>query len=228
MWDETAYPFPNFNGGTVEVRKWISNFIPRFTDLWLLMLVTRVTCPTVSFTDEKSGNSYLHLFNCLNTDIFLIKHNHTYLIHLYFHHLQNFIIQPQEVKKTPNLDIPIDDFLILFNVLACMRTSLSRNILCRPRRVKERKLLPQIYSVMPSLFCALDVEAHWYQILNHIISGSHNLKISIWNFKYICIFSQKNFVMKTKIPMNFRWKIWQDDNCLHRTFSGDFNTEFHM
>ena len=27
MWDETAYPFPNFNGVTVEVWEWISNFI---------------------------------------------------------------------------------------------------------------------------------------------------------------------------------------------------------
>ena len=30
MWDEIIYPFPNFNGATVEVWKWISNFIPHF------------------------------------------------------------------------------------------------------------------------------------------------------------------------------------------------------
>ena len=29
--DEILYPFPNFNGGTVEVWKWLSNFIPQFT-----------------------------------------------------------------------------------------------------------------------------------------------------------------------------------------------------
>ena len=28
--DEITYPFPNFNGATVEVWKWISNFIPCF------------------------------------------------------------------------------------------------------------------------------------------------------------------------------------------------------
>ena len=27
-WDEITYPFPNFNGATVEVWEWISNFIP--------------------------------------------------------------------------------------------------------------------------------------------------------------------------------------------------------
>ena len=30
-WGEITYPFPNFNGATVEVWKWISNFIPQFT-----------------------------------------------------------------------------------------------------------------------------------------------------------------------------------------------------
>ena len=28
VWDETTYPFLNFNGATVEVWEWISNFIP--------------------------------------------------------------------------------------------------------------------------------------------------------------------------------------------------------
>ena len=31
VWGETTYPFPNFNGSTVEVWEWISNFIPHFT-----------------------------------------------------------------------------------------------------------------------------------------------------------------------------------------------------
>ena len=31
VWDEITHPFPNFNGCTVEVREWISNFIPYFT-----------------------------------------------------------------------------------------------------------------------------------------------------------------------------------------------------
>ena len=28
VWDEISYPFPNFNGYSIEVWKWISNFIP--------------------------------------------------------------------------------------------------------------------------------------------------------------------------------------------------------
>ena len=31
MRDEITYPFPNFNGATVEVREWIINFNPYFT-----------------------------------------------------------------------------------------------------------------------------------------------------------------------------------------------------
>ena len=31
MWDEITYPFLNFNGATVEVYEWISNFIPHLT-----------------------------------------------------------------------------------------------------------------------------------------------------------------------------------------------------
>ena len=31
MWDEITYPFLNFNGCTIEVSEWISNFIPHFT-----------------------------------------------------------------------------------------------------------------------------------------------------------------------------------------------------
>ena len=31
LWDEITYPFPNFNGATVEDWEWISNFIPHFT-----------------------------------------------------------------------------------------------------------------------------------------------------------------------------------------------------
>ena len=30
VWGEIIYPFPNFNGTTVEVWEWISNFIPHF------------------------------------------------------------------------------------------------------------------------------------------------------------------------------------------------------
>ena len=33
VWDEITYPFLNFNGATVEVQVWISNFIPYFTGL---------------------------------------------------------------------------------------------------------------------------------------------------------------------------------------------------
>ena len=31
MWDSITYPFPNFNGTTVEFREWISNFVAHYT-----------------------------------------------------------------------------------------------------------------------------------------------------------------------------------------------------
>ena len=37
VWDEITYPFPNFNGVTVEVWEWISNFIPCFLSMWFLI-----------------------------------------------------------------------------------------------------------------------------------------------------------------------------------------------
>ena len=30
MWDAIIHPFPNFNGATVKIWEWISNFIPHF------------------------------------------------------------------------------------------------------------------------------------------------------------------------------------------------------
>ena len=31
VWDEITYPFQNFNSATVEVSKWIINFVPRIS-----------------------------------------------------------------------------------------------------------------------------------------------------------------------------------------------------
>ena len=31
VWDEITYQFTKFNGSTIEVWEWISNFIPHFT-----------------------------------------------------------------------------------------------------------------------------------------------------------------------------------------------------
>ena len=30
VWDEITYPFPNFNGGDVEVWEWMNNFTQHF------------------------------------------------------------------------------------------------------------------------------------------------------------------------------------------------------
>ena len=38
VWDKIIYPFPNFNGCTVKVWEWISNFIPQFIKDYLSLL----------------------------------------------------------------------------------------------------------------------------------------------------------------------------------------------
>ena len=40
VWDEITYPFLNFNGATVEVKEWLSNFILQYFTIpgvWLLI-----------------------------------------------------------------------------------------------------------------------------------------------------------------------------------------------
>ena len=37
MCDEITYPFPDFNGGSVEVWEQISNFIPNIFGMWSLI-----------------------------------------------------------------------------------------------------------------------------------------------------------------------------------------------
>ena len=39
VWHEIMYQLPNFNGATVEVWQWISNIIPHFIGIWLLVSV---------------------------------------------------------------------------------------------------------------------------------------------------------------------------------------------
>ena len=38
VWDEITNPFPNFNSFDVEVLEWVSNFIPQY--LWMQLLVS--------------------------------------------------------------------------------------------------------------------------------------------------------------------------------------------
>ena len=57
MWEEITYPFPNFNGCTIEVWEWISHFFPHFTGH-----VITYSCQDLSYqlTDPSSGFSWLY------------------------------------------------------------------------------------------------------------------------------------------------------------------------
>ena len=70
MRDEITYPFLNFNGFTVEVEKWISNFIPHFK--WMQLLIhagiknqsmDRGVFSTKPLSEEKLTNDYFGLRN---------------------------------------------------------------------------------------------------------------------------------------------------------------------
>ena len=46
--DEITCPFPNFNGATVEVLKWIRNFIPHFTGHGITLYVFSIEKKTIA------------------------------------------------------------------------------------------------------------------------------------------------------------------------------------
>ena len=54
VWDEITYPFLNFNGCTVEVKEWISNFIPHF-----IMDVITNPCWDLSWTMLVEAATYV-------------------------------------------------------------------------------------------------------------------------------------------------------------------------
>ena len=62
-WDEITYPFPNFNYGTVEVWKRISNFIHHFSlqGMWLLSRVGIKFKHVSKWGPKKKWIHHLHL-----------------------------------------------------------------------------------------------------------------------------------------------------------------------
>ena len=66
VWDEIIYPFPNFNGATVEVWEWIIYFIPHF-----IMNVITYTCwdwSESALLKGATGRFYPYPFNINFTD----------------------------------------------------------------------------------------------------------------------------------------------------------------
>ena len=57
MWDEITYPFPNFNGCTVEVWEYISNFIVNF----ILDSTIAITVPADILAYSSSRTSFIVL-----------------------------------------------------------------------------------------------------------------------------------------------------------------------
>ena len=50
--DEVTYPFPNFNGATVEIWKWRSNFMPYFINGYKYFSMAVCVSAMVSGTDS--------------------------------------------------------------------------------------------------------------------------------------------------------------------------------
>ena len=71
VWGEITHPFLNFNGATIEVYEWISNFIPHFTD-YLSMLGLKLNliskrgprrhCRLVTFWDQTDEHQIIYTF----------------------------------------------------------------------------------------------------------------------------------------------------------------------
>ena len=97
VWDEITYPFSNFNGATVEVCKWISNFIPHF-------IMDVITCPCWDWSWPmlvKGPPECIHR-EVLSTQVISNYHHAT---------------RVQSLKFV--LDGPIDNKLVLIQMVAC-------------------------------------------------------------------------------------------------------------
>ena len=57
--DEINYPFPNFNGWIIEMRKWISNFTTQYT----MDVITYIAMPGLKFIQIKM-EPYVCSYNC--------------------------------------------------------------------------------------------------------------------------------------------------------------------
>ena len=66
MWDEITYPFLNFNGATIEVKQWISNFTLHFTSY---VIIYPCKLNHVSERKPRSQSSRSH-----NTDLIFPEH----------------------------------------------------------------------------------------------------------------------------------------------------------
>ena len=84
VWDEITYPFPNFNGYTVEVWKWRSNFVPHFTghvitypclDWSLSMLVKWAPWYMINFPEYFYGSPQIpSITSCCHVCIICVHH----------------------------------------------------------------------------------------------------------------------------------------------------------
>ena len=52
IWDEITYPFPNFNGATVDVWEWMIHFIPHFVMDVMIMCAGIKVKPGVLMTNK--------------------------------------------------------------------------------------------------------------------------------------------------------------------------------
>ena len=79
VWDEITYPFPNFNGTTIEVWEWISNSIPHFMIYVIAYPCSPmhgcITRPSrVDTTKEKNPKQNLQHISCyVHIDGFVLK-----------------------------------------------------------------------------------------------------------------------------------------------------------
>ena len=60
VWDEITYPFPNFNGCTVEVWEWVSNFVPHF-------VMDLITYPCWDWSETTFSKKEPHMISHFNS-----------------------------------------------------------------------------------------------------------------------------------------------------------------
>ena len=87
----------------------------RLICIW--QMAARATYHIISWTWLTSVNYCKYLFDSLGAELFYMKHNPVYIIHLLFNYPQNLNMQPQARLTMPILDEQIQNQLVTFRCM---------------------------------------------------------------------------------------------------------------
>ena len=135
VWDEITYLFPNYNGPTVEVWEWISDFIPPFTGhhsryhSWSCVSINSVTSPKDQWVNtlrpRQNGRHFPDIFKCifLNENLWISIKISLKFVHKGPINNTPALLQTMAWRRTG--DKPLSEAMVVCSTDAYMRYSAS-------------------------------------------------------------------------------------------------------